>query len=257
MNRTLILMYHFIDQPRSDKEARFCCAPQRFARQMCYLKESNYTVISLDKLIECIDGRATLPENGVVVTFDDGCKSNYLNALPVLLRYKIPATMFIVSDRIDGSNDWMHPRGFPHREILSKPQLMELKHAGISLGSHARTHPRLTQLKDEAIKDEVGTSKQILEDMLGTTISYFAYPFGLYNQMVKDAVEAAGYQAACSTRSGFNRSGVDRFALRRIEIYGSDSLWKFRQKLKFGTNEMRLLFPVRYYATRLGSRIGF
>ena len=257
MNRTLILMYHFIDQPRSDKEARFCCTPQRFARQMRYLKESNHTVISLDKLLECIDSSATLPEKGVVVTFDDGCVSNYYNALPVLLRYKIPATMFIVTDRIDGSNDWMHPRGFPHREILSRSQLMELKDAGISLGSHARTHPRLTQLKDEAIIDEVRMSKQILEDMSGTTVPYFAYPFGLYNQMVKDAVEAAGYRAACSTRSGFNRSDVDRFTLRRIEIYGSDSLWKFRQKLKFGTNDMTLLFPVHYYAKRLVSRIGF
>ena len=257
MNRALILMYHFIDQPRSDKEARFCCTPQRFARQMRYLKESNYTVISLDKLIKCIDGRTTLPENVVVVTFDDGCTSNYYNALPVLLRYKIPATMFIVTDRVDQSNIWMQSRGFPFRKLLSQSQLRELIDAGISLGSHTRTHPRLIQLKDEAIIDEVRKSKQILEDMLGKAISYFAYPFGLYNQMVKDAVEAAGYQAACSTRSGFNRSGVDRFALRRIEIYGSDSLWKFRQKLKFGTNDMTLLFPIRYYAKRLVSRLDF
>lgn len=257
MARFIILMYHFIDQPRSDRESRFCCTPQRFARQMRYLKESNHTLISLDKLIECIDGHATLPENGVVVTFDDGCTSNYSNALPVLLRYKIPATMFIVTNYIGQSNAWMHSRGFPFRKLVSRSQLQELLDAGISLGSHTRTHPRLTELSDDSVMDEVRTSKQTLEDIIGKPVPYFAYPFGLYNQMIRDAVEAAGYRAACSTRSGFNRSDVDRFTLRRIEIYGSDSLWKFRQKLKFGTNDMTLLFPVRYYATRLVSRIGF
>lgn len=256
MNRMTILMYHIIDEPRSAREAKYCCTPKRFAQQMRYLRESGRPVVSLDTLADCLEGGKPCPDDAVAVTFDDGFSCTCENALPVLLQHRIPATMFIVSDRIDGTNDWMYRRGFPEREILSKRQLFDLKAAGICLGSHTRTHPRLTNIEADKVLEEVQISKRILEDILAQPVDYFAYPYGLYNEDVRSAVVSAGYRAACSTRSGFNRADVDRFALRRIEVYGSDSLWTFRQKLKFGTNDMSLLFPLRYYGSRIAARLG-
>ncbi|MEE9119350.1 MAG: polysaccharide deacetylase family protein [Calditrichia bacterium] len=256
MKRSIILMYHIIDKPLSDVEARYCCTQRQFERQMRFLKESNYRVISLDNLVDGLGGKSQIPENAVVVTFDDGFESSYYNALPVLTRYNIPATMFIVSDRVGSSNDWMLSRGFPHRKIMSWSQLRELTDAGICLGSHTQNHPDLTELSNGSVRDEVRISKQILEDAIGKSVSYFAYPYGLFNQKVQNAVEEAGYRAACSTRSGFNGCDIDHFALRRIAVYGGDSLWKFSRKIKFGTNEMNILFPATYYSKRLVARLG-
>lgn len=256
MKRSIILMYHIIDKPRSGSEARFCCTPRQFERQMSFLKESDYNLISLENLVEGLKGSFEIPDNAVVITFDDGFKSNYHNALPVLIQKKIPATMFIVTGRVGSSNDWMLSRGFSHRKIVSWSQLRELDDSGICIGSHTQTHPNLTELSNGSVKEEVRISKQILEDALHKPVSYFAYPYGLYNQVIRDTVEEAGYRSACSTRSGFNCHDIDHFALRRIEVYGEDSLWKFSQKLMFGTNEMNILFHASYYSKRLFARLG-
>lgn len=256
MKRSIILMYHIIDKPRSGSEARFCCTPRQFERQMSFLKESNYNLISLENLVEGLKGNFEIPDNAVVITFDDGFKCNYHNALPILIQKKIPATMFIIPGRIGSSNDWMFSRGFPHRKIVSWSQLRELDDSGICIGSHTQNHPNLTELSSSSVKEEVRISKQILEDALHKPVSYFAYPYGLYNQAVRDIVKDAGYQAACSIRSGFNCHDIDHFALRRIEVYGGDSVWKFSEKLKFGTNEMNILFQASYYSKRLVARLG-
>ena len=69
-------------------------------------------------------------------------------------------------------------------------------------------------------------------------------------------MQRAGYRTGCSTRSGFNRMDADRFTLRRIEVFGSDSLSAFRRKLRFGVNDPSLFVPVRYYASRVAERLG-
>jgi len=176
--------------------------------------------------------------------------------LPVLVRYGIPATMFALSDRLGAHNDWMSTRGFPERPLVSLAQLREMAAAGMGIGSHTRTHPRLPELNAVQKRDEIRGSKARLEDLLGCNIVNFAYPYGLYDDDSRRAVEEAGYRSACSVRSGFNGPDADRFSLRRIEVFGSDTLWQFRQKLKFGANEVSRFYPIRYYARRISARLG-
>ncbi len=257
MNRVVILMYHIVDTPRSQREEKYCIEVSRFEAQMRCLREAGYNVITLEHLVDCLDGAAICPDNCVVVTFDDGFASTVSNVLPILAKYQIPATMFVVADRVDGENDWMYSRGFPRRDILSHAQLMELKREGICIGSHTLTHPRLPELDVGQLTDELRDSRLRLEEQLGDTVDYFAYPYGLYNTETRDMVEELGYRAACSTRSGFNRSHSDRYALKRIEIYGSDTLWQFKRKIKFGTNDMPLSYPLRYWCSRAAARLGY
>ncbi len=256
MSRALILMYHLIDEPKSDKEHRFCTPPSEFEQQMAYLARSGYTPLSLDQLLTCMDGATPYPPNPVHVTFDDGFVGVLSNALPILQRHNIPATLFALSGRLGETNDWMHARGFPSRPLLTGPQLRELAGSGVAIGSHTRTHPRLTELSIEEATCEIANSRVELELVLGQKVDYFAYPYGLYNTALRDAVAAAGYRAACSTLSGFNRPEQDRFLMRRIDVFGTDRLWQFRQKLRFGTNETSRLFPFRYYVSRVAARAG-
>jgi peptidoglycan/xylan/chitin deacetylase (PgdA/CDA1 family) len=87
-------------------------------------------------------------------------------------------------------------------------------------------------------------------------VTAFAYPYGLFDDDARQAVAEAGFRTACSTRSGFNGPDADRYLLRRIEVFGGDNLWQFRQKLKFGANDVSNLYPLRYYAGRILARLG-
>jgi peptidoglycan/xylan/chitin deacetylase (PgdA/CDA1 family) len=256
MSRALILMYHLVDTPRSDLERRFCTTPTDFSRQMAYLAESGYTALTMAQLCDCMEGGAPMPPKAIHITFDDGFTCVLDHAAPVLRRHCFPATMFAVSDRMGSCNDWMTGRGFPERTILTANGLHALEDAGFSIGSHTRTHARLPDIPAEAAKEEISSSKLRLEDALGKAVDYFAYPYGKFSEPVRDLVVGSGYRAACSTRSGFNRPGEDLFLLRRIDIFGTDRLWQFKQKLKFGINEATRTYPLRYFGRRIVANLG-
>jgi peptidoglycan/xylan/chitin deacetylase (PgdA/CDA1 family) len=256
MSRVLILMYHIIDEPRAEVEQKYCCAPDRFEEQMCCLRDSGRRLLSLDQLADHMVGGIPVEDGSVAVTFDDGFEATVRNAVPVLVKHEVPATIFLLSDRFGASNDWMEGRGFPRRRILSHGDARDLLAAGVTIGSHTRTHVRLPEADDARVEEEIRGSKVALEQRIGIAVQHFAYPFGQYDQRAHDAVRRAGYRTACSTRSGFNRIDADRFALRRIEVFGSDSLAAFRRKLRFGVNDPSIMVPVRYYASRVAGRLG-
>lgn len=252
--RALILMYHIVDTPRSAQESKYCCLPERFARQMAWIGRTHHPV-GLDTLLAGLDDKEELPENAVAVTFDDGFTRTFEEALPILTRYRIPATMFMVADRIGGDNDWMQARGMPRRRLMDAGQIRDMHTAGITIGSHTLSHPRLPECTPEKMRTEIADSKARLEDMLSSPVTHFAYPYGLYDDTARRLVEQCGYHSACSTLSGFNNKQTDRYELRRIEVYGSDRLWHLRQKMKFGINEASLSMPSKYYLKRVMSRL--
>jgi peptidoglycan/xylan/chitin deacetylase (PgdA/CDA1 family) len=252
--RALILMYHIVDTPRSAQESKYCCLPERFARQMAWIGRTHHPV-GLDTLLAGLDGKEELPKKAVAVTFDDGFTRTFEEALPILTRYRIPATMFMVADRIGGDNDWMQARGMPRRRLMDAGQIRDMHTAGITIGSHTLSHPRLPECTPEKMRTEIADSKVRLEDMLSSPVTHFAYPYGLYDDTARRLVEQCGYHSACSTLSGFNNKQTDRYELRRIEVYGSDRLWHLRQKMKFGINEASLSMPPKYYLKRAMSRL--
>jgi peptidoglycan/xylan/chitin deacetylase (PgdA/CDA1 family) len=254
MSRGLILMYHQVATPLSDREHRFCTPPDEFAWQMEYLQQA-FVPVSLDAMLAGLRGQEPLPERAVHVTFDDGFAGVLEHAAPVLAALRIPATLFAVSGRLGGHNDWMASRGFPSRQLLTISQLRELESLGFVIGSHTHSHARLTEIGDAAVTQELSTSKRELEDALGKAVRHFAYPYGLHDDNVRAAVARAGYDSGCSTLSGFNRPGEDNFRLRRIDVFGTDRNWQFQQKLRFGRNESSRLFALRYYAGRVASRL--
>lgn len=255
MSRALILMYHQVAQPQSEREHRFCTPPGEFERQMDHLRE-HYVPVTLDAMVAGLRGEAPLPQRAVHVTFDDGFVGVLEHAAPVLAARGIPATMYAVSARLGATNDWMSSRGFPARPLMSAAQLHELAAMGFEIGSHTCSHARLTEIAPEAVVQEVSASRHALEDAMGRPVRHFAYPYGLHSAAVRQAVIDAGYDTACSTVSGFNRRGEDGYRLRRIDVFGTDRLWQFRQKLRFGRNESGRLYALQYYAGRVKARLG-
>lgn len=253
MKRVAILMYHGVE-PIS-VGSRFCCTQTAFIAQMRWLRQSGVPIVALNTVVQAAQGVGHVPDGAVAVTFDDGYAGFYHYALPVLRDEGIPATLFAVAGKPGGWNDWM-PESAERRPLMNEDQLRQLPEWGITVGSHSLTHARLPELNDETLVRELGESRARLADVLGRAVDLLAYPYGLHDDRVMAFAREAGYIGAGSTRSGFNADGVDPLALRRIDIYGTDSLRDFRCKLSFGANRVTYGDQIRYYLGQLRCRLG-
>ncbi|MGA9164322.1 MAG: polysaccharide deacetylase family protein [Thiobacillus sp.] len=254
MSRALILMYHSVDQPLNAAEARYCVTPAAFRQQMIHLAAPGRVVMPLATLVQTLKQGNQLHDNTVAVTFDDGFECFRRNALPILTEFNIPATLFAVSGKPGGSNTWMQAKGWPERRLMNAHELRDIQAAGVTVGCHALSHRPMTQLRDEELVDETAGARRILSDTLGTDVTLFAYPHGAQGERERQAVAQAGFIAACGTEPGFNRYQTDLFALRRIDVYGGDTLASFRRKLQFGANQVAWGDLARYYLNRITTR---
>ena len=241
-------MYHRI--VNKGAAGRYTVSVSNFAKQMRHLSEANFKVIDFKTLTNWFGGNAVLPDRSIIITFDDGFLDTYEHAAPVLKEFGLHATVFIVAGLTGQTSNWMTSPGVPSSQLMDWREIENLKRDGFEVGSHTVTHPSLIEISLDEAKDEIYTSKMILEDRLGVPVSYFAYPYGRFDHRIRDAVQAIGYEAACSTLTGFVNKDNDLYALRRIEVFGDDSLRVFRRKLQFGTNEMRPSAVFDYYTNR-------
>ncbi len=173
-------------------------APKTFEMQMKYLKDHGYHPITLNSLFENIKNQKTLPEKPVVLTFDDGWKNQYTNALPILEKYGYTASFAIVTNLRGGG-------------YMSWDDVKSLHAKGFEISSHSENHFNLTKISDEKLKIEIEGSKKILEEKLGAPVTTFVYPYYAHNQKVMDAVESARYLGA--------RAGWGKFQNDSTHIY--------------------------------------
>lgn len=253
--RFAVLMYHSIAFPENGREKHLSCPPPLFERHMKYLHSSGYSALSLTDIFDRLAQGKEIPEKTVSITLDDGFEDNYEHAYPVLRRYQIPATIFLISGWIGKTNAWMTGHQGVVRRMLTWRQIREMQSGGIEFGAHTVSHPRLSGLDDSAAASEILASKQDLEAGLNREVRHFAYPYGDWNAAVRDQVSKAGFATASGTRPGFNNPATDRFELRRIDIRGTDSMRRFRQKVLFGTNDGGWPLPLRYYGERFFKKI--
>ena len=246
-------MYHVIDEPNSRAEARYCVSRYNFEVQMRYLVDSGHNLMGLSSLLEVLSAKQTIPENSIVITFDDGFSCFQRNALPTLNKFNIPATLFAVAGLLGKSNTWMQAAP-PPRKLLSGNELRGLLAQRIEIGCHGLSHVPMTSTDNRGLVRETRDAKNILENAIGQTISLFAFPHGDQGERERQAVADAGFSAACSTNPGFIRHDADLFALRRIDVFGQDSLSHFKRKIRFGANIVTPVHLMRYYASRLLAR---
>ena len=248
-------MYHMICEPKNNFERRYACPPKRFEKHMHFLSRGSYNVVSFSEICRYMRGQQELLERSIAVTLDDGFGDNYESAWPILKTYGIPATIFLTAGMIGKTNEWMAKDQETQKQMLRWDQVRAMAETGISFGAHTVTHPVIPELPAQEAAFEIEQSKRIIEEKLGVSSPYFAYPYGLFEQQTCDLVKNAGYSLACSTRSGFNHRRTDTFALRRIEVYGTDSVWQLRNKLVFGTNDGSLRHLLCYYHQRIKDRL--
>lgn len=251
-------MYHRIGPVAGAGEARYAATPQRFAEHMSGLAHAGYRGVPIDALLEWLDGGQALREGDMVVTFDDGFLGVREHAEPVLKALRWPYTVFLVSDRIGQEDDWrrnQNQEGRRHR-LLDATDVRAMAREGCSFHSHTRSHASLTELDDAGLAEELAGSRAALADLLGSPPRYIAYPYGLHDSRVVEAARRAGYDAGFSVLPGFNVRGTDRFRLRRIDVFGTDTAAALVRKVRLGSNDGSLANVMRYYGGRLTARLG-
>ena len=219
-----ILCYHrFGSRPSS-----MTVTPQAFEAQMAYLATHGYTVVSLERLPAYLEGREPIPRKAVVITIDDGYRSTYEVAYPVLRRYKFPATVFLYTDFV-GAGD-----------ALTWPQMKEMTASGlIDMQPHSKTHANLIARQGderearyrERIRREVEVPVDLLKSQLGVPSLVYAFPYGDVNDVVVGELRAKGVKLGVTVTPGANAFFAPPYMLRRTMVYGGDDIEAFKSKL--------------------------
>ncbi len=219
-----ILMYHHIEvNPKPDNPiwAALYVTPQQLESQLKYLSENGFNSITLDELYKALNEKTSLPEHPIILTFDDGYRSFYDNAFPLLKRYNTKAVEFVIT-QVSGASAY-----------LTWDQILEIdKSALIQWGAHTRHHPNLPDLSQEAIINEIQGSKNDLEQHLKKPITWFAYPYGSYNDFVIQKVKNSGFVGAASTIYGAAQSKDKIYLTPRIMIDGRFNISDFAARIQ-------------------------
>jgi peptidoglycan/xylan/chitin deacetylase (PgdA/CDA1 family) len=219
-------MYHSIDY----NPVFFTVRPKEFQKQMSYLSEKKYNVISLKKLFECLTLK-NIPPKTVVLTFDDGYEDNYFNAFPILKKYNFPATIFLatafIGKKIPNSAE------IP-LNALNWDQIKEMHNSGlIDFEPHTVHHPRLPLIPLEEAEKEILESKTIIEEKLNKKCKFFAYPHGSYNSQIQEILKKNNFWAALILGEGLVSPKDDPFCLKRVSIDSTTNFIQFKAKLNF------------------------
>jgi peptidoglycan/xylan/chitin deacetylase (PgdA/CDA1 family) len=228
-----VIQYHKIDRPAADSLVRGgFTPPRRFARQLSYLKRNGVVFYQASELIEHYRRHGEFPANGIAITFDDGWQDNYANAFPVLRRFEIKATIFLVPSCIGQTSVKALAEGEGARAHLSREEIQEMSRHGIEFGSHSLNHRLLHELSDAEVRFEVTEAKKEIEEMLQKECHSFAYPAGHFSAAAKKIIHEAGHTAAFTTIYG-PADRLDLFALNRTEILRRDRfLFQFARKVE-------------------------
>jgi peptidoglycan/xylan/chitin deacetylase (PgdA/CDA1 family) len=183
---------------------------------MWLLQRLGYAGVSMSAALPYLRGQRR--GRVVVITLDDGYVDNLEAALPVLRHFGFSATVYMVSGSIGRFNDWDAQRLGIRKPLMSVAQMRRWHDAGMEIGAHSRTHPRLTRCSDVALREEVHGCKADLEDRLGSAVTQFCYPYGDADDRVAAAVREAGYAAATTTRRGRATAGADLWRLPRVQV---------------------------------------
>ncbi|MBD0289657.1 MAG: polysaccharide deacetylase family protein [Thermoleophilia bacterium] len=229
--RTLrILLYHAIGAP-GEAADRFVVPVADFERQISWLARGAFTVVALEPALRALSAGARPPRNAVALTIDDGTRDLSILARPVLERYGVPATAFVVTDAMGSSVTWTEHADLAGRPTLEWREALALGPL-ISLEPHTCTHRSLRSVGDDVLARELQGSRDELERRTGRSAQLFAYPYGHYDARVVAAVREAGYTAACGVQPGGNDPSTPPFELKRYEVRGDRPFTHFVSLLR-------------------------
>lgn len=204
-----ILLYHYVEyvtDARDTIRKSLNITPNIFEKQIQTLLDDSYTPIFIDELADYLSGKMKLPTKPIILTFDDGYADFYTDVFPLLAKYQVKATIYVVPGFLDKLN-YMTTKQI--QEVASSSGMVEI-------ASHTVHHINLKYTKAEFAQKEIFESKDQLEKLIGKNVNNFAYPYGGFNEETIKLVQNAGYKTAASVVTGSYQSVSNRFFLYRL-----------------------------------------
>lgn len=202
-----------------------------FQRQLQELRDAGFRFAGLDE----VAADRMEPGTAVAVTFDDGFRNVRQHGLATLTSLGLRSIQFLLPDLIGRTNDWEQRDGEAAEPLMDAAEIRDWLAAGQEIGSHTCTHPWLTRIPPARAREEIGASRKKLEDRFQVPIRHFCYPYGDWNESVREWVAEAGYVTACTTDTGINRRDTDRLGLKRYTArYPSRNLKNLWRRLAGG-----------------------
>lgn len=231
-----ILMYHRLIEKEEEKGVHsIYYNVDLFEKQLQYLCSKKYETITFRDL-EKLSPKEKKSKKYVILTFDDGYEDNYRLLFPILKKYNMKAVIYIVSHL--EYNKWdVEETNEKKLFLMTKEQIVEMHKSGlVEFGGHTMHHVKLNRLSKEEQKEEIAGNKLYLEKLLQTKLCSFAYPFGILNEDSKEVVRELGYRYAVATDSGPFCIDEDCYEVRRIGIFPSVTMSKFKRRVKGNYN---------------------
>jgi peptidoglycan/xylan/chitin deacetylase (PgdA/CDA1 family) len=213
-----VLCYHQVRnwEPTDSKFARtYIMPPANFEKQLQILTDSGYNAITPDEFIKYFNDDSSLPPKPILLSFDDGTTSQFLNAVPVLIKYHFTAIFFIMTISLN------------HTMYMSNQQVKDLNDKGFVIGCHTWDHHNVTDYKDHDWRIQLEKPKQLLQRITGRPVQYFAYPNGIWNEPSIEQLKNYGYKAAFQLADK-QSSANPNYTIRRIIVDGN---WNAQQLL--------------------------
>ena len=222
-----ILCYHAVEPGWT---APMSLEPADLASHCAWLARRK-TVVPLQQAVDRLDRSGRLPRGLTALTFDDGFSSVHQHAWPQLSRHGLPATVFLVAQTLTPSGrpvDWVdRPPAHPLR-TLTLDQVREMQATGVSFESHSYAHTDLTTLSFADCVQDLRTSRELLESLLGHPVRLLAYPRGRHDEGVRSAARRAGYTHAFTLPE--RREPVGPYAVPRVGLYYGNGVRALRLK---------------------------
>ncbi|MDY4697083.1 polysaccharide deacetylase family protein [Selenomonas montiformis] len=194
----------------------------QFEAQMKYLADKGYHTITPAEMLDAWENGTELPDKPVIITFDDGYADNYRNVFPILEKYQLKGTIFLISDFVS-----------TYPNYLTWSQVEEMQQSGlIDFESHTLSHMQLDKTSPEETWNQLDGSRRALEWHLQKPVRFIAYPCGSYDEELERLTKDAGYRAAFTVNYGVTTPDENHFVLDRIPIFGGMNHMLFRFKLR-------------------------
>jgi peptidoglycan/xylan/chitin deacetylase (PgdA/CDA1 family) len=226
-----ILMYHHVlPEGHADSLRPFVVFKESFNDQLRFLRDSGFRSKHLTELFDQAEGRSSIADRNIAITFDDGSVSVFEYAFPLLVQYGFTATFFISPGLLGAANHWDVPE-MPRVPLMGKTQVHELVKAGFEIGSHGVNHINHSKCSPAAAEKEMADSRKQIQDLFRVQCDFFSHPFGEYPANYPALCAEAGYRGAVGMTSPAKYAVEDRYATRRVLIHTGDNIRRFRLKM--------------------------
>ncbi len=228
-----VLMYHRVPDAPIDTKHRTFVTKSNFKKHLRFFTQRGLSSITFSDYLAFSTGEKPLsefPRKPFILTVDDGYLDNYSNMLPLTQKYGFKGVLFLLGDFSADSNFWDVGEDAEANRLMSTEQKRIFVESGWEIGAHTLGHPDLTKLDDEEAKYEIIESRNRIEHILQTDVVSFAYPFGRYDDRIKNIVKQAGFEFGVATDTGGLTIEDDRFAVFRVNMFPEESMFSLFKK---------------------------